>query len=260
VLAVFSLGGTLLASGHEHAAVTLPWSWLQSLPLLSAVLPDRFSVLADGAAGALLAFCIDAAVPAVASRRARFASGPGLAVPGLACAGLACAAVAVLPVVPRPLPAVAATPVPAGWSATFAALRLPPSASVLVLPVPMSTFTEPLRWQADTGQPASFAGGYFMGPGLDGQAATDGRGLPQPARYLNALWAESSGPASAPEVSPSYVAATAVTRARMRAQIAAWKVTAVVAVTSPDSALGRYLTDLFGPPSEVLGAVLAWRR
>ena len=174
---------------------------------------------------------------------------------------LAVAVLAVLPLVPRPLPAVAATPLPAGWSATFAALRLPPAAAVLVVPVPMATFTEPLRWQAGTGQPASFAGGYFMGPDPGGQAATDGRGLPQAARYLNALWAEGDGgPASASEVPQSYLRATAVTQAQLRAQIAAWRVTVVVAVTHQDSVLGRYLTDLLGPPSQVIGDVLAWRR
>ena len=71
VLEVVSLGGTLLASGHEHAWIKLPWYWLQSLPVLSAALPDRFSIVADGAAAALLACCADAAVPALAAFVAR---------------------------------------------------------------------------------------------------------------------------------------------------------------------------------------------
>ena len=104
---------------------------------------------------------------------------------------MACAVLAVLPIVPRPLPAAAATPLPPGWSAAFAALHLPASATVLVVPVPMSTFTEPLRWQADTGQPAALVGGYFMGPAWNGHAYTDGSGLSQAGRYLNFLWAES---------------------------------------------------------------------
>ena len=33
----------------------------------------------------------------------------------------------------------------------FAALRLPPGANVLVVPIPVRTYTAPLRWQADTG-------------------------------------------------------------------------------------------------------------
>ncbi len=259
VLITFSLGGTLLASGHEHAAVKLPWYWLQGLPVLSVALPDRFSVVADGAAAALLAFCVDAAGPVLAAfaarRLPRLASGTRPAVVVMSCAVLA-----VLPIVPRPLPAVAATTPPAGWSAAFAALRLPASAPVLVVPVPMSTFTEPLRWQADTGQPAALVGGYFMGPASGGRAATDGSGPPPAARYLNALWAESGGgPAGASAVARSYARTEAVSDARMRAQIAAWKAAAVVAVTVRSSALGRYLTALLGPPSEVTGDVMAWR-
>jgi hypothetical protein len=271
VLAVFSLGGTLLASGHEHAWLKLPWYWLQSLPVLSAALPDRFSIAADGAAAALLAFCADAAVPVLAAfalslpgRRVRWlASGvrPTVVV-------MSCAALAVLPIVPRPLPAAAAIPVPPGWSAAFAALHLPSPATVLTVPVPMSTFTEPLRWQADTGQPATLVGGYFMGPARDGRAYTDGNGLSLAGRYLNFLWAESGAglPASlasgvsagAGPASPHYVPIEAVNGKRMLAQIAAWHVTAVVAVTVRNSVLGNYLVNLLGPPSVVTGDVMAW--
>jgi hypothetical protein len=258
VLLVFSLGGTLLASGHEHAWIKLPWYWVQSLPLLSAALPDRFSILADGMAAALLAFCADAAIPALARRGA---SRPAAVV-------MACAVLAVLPIVPRPLPAAAATPVPPGWSAAFASLDLPASATVLTVPVPMSTFTEPLRWQADTGQPATLVGGYFMGPGGNGHAYTDGSGLSQAGRYLNTLWAESGAglpatlangvPVSADPKSPHYVRIQAVDAKRMLAQIAAWHVTAVVAVTVRNSVLGHYLVNLLGPPSVVSGDVMAW--
>ena len=61
VLEVLSLGGTLLAGGHEHAWIKLPWYWLQTLPVTGSVIPDRFSIVADGAAAALFAFGLDAA-------------------------------------------------------------------------------------------------------------------------------------------------------------------------------------------------------
>jgi hypothetical protein len=279
VLLVFSLGGTLLFSGHEHAWIKLPWYWVQSLPVLGAALPDRFSIVADGAAAALLACCADAAVPAVAAfaqsipgrRPPRLASSRGWARKWAAwptAVVMSGAVLAVLPIVPRPLPAAAATPVPPGWSAAFAALDLPASATVLTVPVPMSTFTEPLRWQADTGQPATLVGGYFMGPGWNGRAYTDGSGLSQAGRYLNALWAESGAglpaslangvPASADPRSPDYVRIEAVDVKRMLAQITAWHVTAVVAVTVRNSVLGNYLVNLLGPPSVITGDVMAW--
>jgi hypothetical protein len=275
VLSLFSLGGTLLASGHDHAWIKLPWYWLQGLPVLDAALPDRFSILADGAAAALLAFCADAAVLATAAFVARRLPRLALSIPGRrewapwsAAAVMSCAVLAVLPIVPRPLPAVAAIQVPPGWSAAFAALDLPASATVLAVPVPMSTFTEPLRWQADTGQPATLVGGYFMGPAWNGHAYTDGNGLPQAARYLNFLWSESGAglpasltggvPASADPASPSFVRILAVDDKRMLAQIAAWHVTAVVAVTVKNSILGNYLINLLGPPSVVVGDIMGW--
>jgi hypothetical protein len=265
VLGVFSLGGTLLAGGHEHSLVKLPWYWLQGLPVLSAALADRLSIVADGAAAAVLAFSVDAAVAAfsayAAGRLPRLASGwrPAAVV-------MCCAALAVLPIVPKPLPAAAATPLPSGWSAVFGSLRLPGSASVLVVPMPMSGFTEPLRWQADTGQPGALVGGYYMGPDRHGQARTDGRGLPAAGRYLNFLWAESPGglprsvAAGMPAgLDPASAGIKATSPGQTLAQIAAWRVTAVVAVAARNSVLGDYLTVLLGPPTVAAGDVMAWR-
>jgi len=50
-----------------------------------------------------------------------------------------------------------------------------------------------------------------------------------------------------------------VSPAKMRDQIKAWRVSAVVAVTTPGSLLARYLTSLLGPPSVTRGDVVAWR-
>jgi hypothetical protein len=300
VLGVFSLGGTLLFGGHHHPAIKLPWYWLQGLPLLESALPDRFSLLADGAAAALLAFAVDAAIPAFAAFAARRLPRPGRPRLGLArlAAGwrpaavvMAVAVLAVLPIVPKPLPVAAAIPVPAGWSAAFAALRLPPSASVLVVPVPMSTFTEPLRWQADTGEPRSMVGGYFMGPGPHGKGYIDGNGTPPAGVYLNAIWvfsqagqlgasaagasaagasaagASAAGAPAAGALTARAAGASAtgnlpvksVTNTKMREQIEAWKVSAVVAVTTPGSRLARYLTAILGSPAVVTADVMAWR-
>jgi hypothetical protein len=242
-LSVLSLGGTLLADGREHDGIVLPWHWLQALPVAAAVIPDRFSIIADGAAAALLAFGLDAA-------RSRWPGRSGLIA--------AAAVIAILPLVPRPLPASDAAPVPPGWTAAFAALRLPAGADVLVVPIPVRTYTAALRWQADTGVPAAMYGGYFMGPTWNGLPATDGNGLTSETQYLNQLWAQSAG---------VNVAAVAVLpaiglypdAAQMRAQLSGWKPAAVVAVTTPASAFARYLTGLLGRPTVTDGTVLGWR-
>ena len=271
VLGVFSLGGTLLFGGHHHPAIKLPWYWLQGLPLLESALPDRFCLVADGAAAALLAFAVDAAVPAFAAfaARRRWLGLSRLSAGWRPAAVVVAAAVlAALPIVPKPLPVAAAVPVPHGWSAAFSALRLPPSASVLVVPVPMATFTEPLRWQADTGEPRSLVGGYFMGPGPHGRGYIDGNGTPPAGVYLNAMWvfSQASRPQAvggrAPNARPSATGnlpVKSVTNTKMREQIRAWKVSAVVAVATPGSRLGRYLTAILGSPAVAAGDVTAWR-
>jgi hypothetical protein len=243
VLSVLSLGGTLLADGREHGGVVLPWHWLEALPVAAAVIPDRFSIIADGAAAALLAFGLDAA-------RSRWPARRGLIA--------AAAAIAILPLVPRPLPAADASPVPVGWTAAFTALRLPPGADVLVVPIPVRTYTAPLRWQADTGVPSAMYGGYFMGPTWSKQSATDGNGLSSEAQYLNQLWAQSSG-VSVAAVATLPAIGLYPDAAQMRAQLADWKPAAVVAVASPHSAFARYLTGLLGRPSVTGGEVLGWR-
>ena len=237
VLEIFSLGGTLMIGGTDYHAILLPWHWLGSLPLLEAALPTRFSIPADGAAAALLAFGVDLARrhPPIAARR----WGAG--------AVTAAAVLAVLPILPRPLPDAAAAPVPAGWSASFAALHLPAGSRVLVVPIPTATFTEPMRWQAETAQPIELIGGYFTGPGPGGQAYIDGGVVPPAEVYLNVLW---SGGASL-QMPP---------RAQMNAQLARWDPAAIVAVTSPRSGLGEYLIGLLGPPAVRAGKILAWRR
>jgi hypothetical protein len=268
VLATFSLGGTLLAGGHEHEGITLPWYWLQTLPVTGSVIPDRFSIVADGLAAAALAFGLDAALarwcgtgrsgaPRPENERPR-APRPSTPRPWARWVVTGAAVAAVVPLVPRPLPAASAPGVPAGWTAVFAALRPPAGGHVLVLPIPVATYTKPLRWAADTGDPASMVGGYYMGPTWSGPAATDGNGLSSEAMYLNQLWAKSAG------VSATVVGVTLPPNqvypdaAQVRGQLAGWKLSDVVAVTSPDSALGRYLTRLLGPPQVTAGRVMGW--
>jgi hypothetical protein len=247
VLEILSLGGHPLVSGVFHAHVTLPWRWLETLPVIGAALPDRLSIVADGAAAVLLAFGVDLTRAKLVPAREPGAGASWQAIVGVRKALVVAVAVAAcLPLVPLALPAAAAPALPAGWSAAFAALRLPPGARVLVVPVPTATLTQALRWQADSGKPESLIGGYFNGPGPGGQVYVDGDGPAATALYLDGLW---SGGA----------AVVAPASSRVRADLSAWRPAAVVAVTSPGSPLGRYLVRLFGPPGVQAGRVLAWR-
>jgi len=219
----------------------LPSHWLHALPMLGQLIPDRLSILADGAAGAVLAFALDraratAARPAVHARAARL---------GGRVAGAA-AVLAVVPLIPLPLPAAPVTALPAGWHAAFARLRLAPSAPVLVVPIPASKFTEVMRWQADTGEPGSLVGGYFLGPG-PGRATRVSPDLATlDAEYLDPLWA-----GRRPMLSR--------TAAQIRADLRLWHPAAVVEVLRWHSAARAVLAAILGRPTFRRGRLLVWR-
>jgi hypothetical protein len=251
VLELCALGGGSLRAGGgvTWPGRLLPWHWLQGLPGLAQVLPWRFSIIADGAAAAVLAFALDRAW---AVSQARDGGGrpdwPGWAGWWPRAAFTAVAVLAVLPLVPRPYHTAPVQQAPAGWDATFTRLQLPADAPVLIIPYPSLRQAQVLRWQAETGQPRAMIGGYFVGPDAKGQAAfpwaIEG---PQTAftDYLSAL-SQGLHPPSPPG-------------AEVRAAMAFWRPSAVVAVTGPQSPVARALTRLFGRPAFHIGEVLSWQ-
>lgn len=260
VLAVCSLGGSLMVNGHDYEWLKLPWYWVQSLPVAGSALPNRISIITGGAAAALFAFGADTAwriyaparaVPLLRSMSRSMSVGRLLAA--------AVAVIAVVPLIPEPLPSAAVPGVPAGWAKAFGELRLPESASVLTVPVPTATFTAPMRWQAASGVPSGLVGGYFIGPASNGQAYVEGAGLPGAAYYLDQLWLESGRDTIGAGTGGITGPVPPVTAGQFRAQLAAWHPAAVLAVTSRESALGRYLISALGEPAAASGDVLGWR-
>jgi len=238
VLELVSLGGgSLPVAGLRFPGQLLPYHFLQTMPVFGQVLPNRFAILADGAAGATLAFCLDRARSGARAPRWR---------PGGIPVAATVAVLAVLPLIPMPLAAAPATPLPGGWQAAFARLHLAPDARVLVVPIPNVGHTQAMRWQADTGEPGSLIGGYFQGPGPGGQPSFDPGPAKYTGKYVDWLWSGRR------RVSASSVAL-------IRPSLAYWRPAAVVAVTGPRSALAGVLIKLFGRPAFRVGQVLAWR-
>jgi hypothetical protein len=251
LLELFTLGAVSMGfHGIRYPAVLLPWYWLQGVPVLADVLPDRFSILADAAVAALLAFALDrarglASPPAHLPPHPPFTGrGRGWGLGGLR--GYVAAAVvtlAILPLVPVPLPAATVSRAPAGWQAAFARLRLASDAHVLVIP----DLRFGLRWQAQTGVPASMVGGGdFIEPDPTGQATSYIYNRLSTATYLTTLW-QGSPSGRAPSLS------------QIRKDLAYWWLAAIVTVTGRNSRLARFLTGEFGPPAVTAGSVLAWR-
>jgi hypothetical protein len=237
VLLLLSVGAQPKIDHGTFSGVTLPWAWLEHLPVVGDLLPNRLSILGDAAAAALLAFAIDL----TRARLGRTAIGKGWAAAVVATA----AVIAAAPLIPRPLPGQPAVPLPAGWSATLSALRLPAGARVLVVPVPMPTLDDALRWQADTGARISLIGGYFEGPDSSGEAHITSHIVQPLSQYLDARW---TGTGDRQALPPAEVSGT----------LRYWDPQAVVA-DAPPAGLLRYLEGLFGQPSVRYGSMVGWR-
>jgi hypothetical protein len=239
VLEIFSLGGAgVEAAGLHYPGVLLPWHWLQDLPVLDSALPNRLVIVADAAAGALLAFALDQA-RRQAPAAGRWRHGGAIAT--------AVAVLAVLSIAPLPYQAVRVAPLPAGWTATFARLDLPPGARTLIAPVPYSYLSAPMRWQADSGEPRSMVGGTFIAVDSAGVTRRSGlAGRTVLADYIDDLWV---GTPVVPQPPMPL----------LHADLRVLGPAAVVAVTGPRSALGRFLARLLGPPDHHIGSVLSWR-
>jgi hypothetical protein len=221
----------------------LPFHWLQSLPLLGDTFPSRMSILADGAAGAVLAFGADLARSSASSTAGRLRRTMIRVVP------LVVAVLSVLPLVPRPVAAVPGARVPAGWDAVFTRLHLPQNASVLVVPLPYSQQGEAMLWQANTGQPGEQVAGWFLGPDASGHGFDAYWGPPFTTRTVTCLDALWQGPASI------HGCALALPFA-----LSYWHPAAVVADTSPETPLGQFLIKSLGQPAIRDGQMLVWRR
>jgi len=271
LLCVFSLGPHPLIAGRSYAAVDLPWHWLEKIYVVRLALPDRLSILADGAAATLLAIGVDV-VRARLAKRGAYWQRPGRLGPA---AVFAVAALCCLPLLPRPLPASGTMPLPAGWPAMFARLNLRPGSSVLVLPVPLWSLTLAMRWSAESGDPSAMIGGYFIGP-KSGEAQL-GRLITRRAPiYLNYLWAQGVPPGSPysnaargalaqwtrldrqPDA-PQALARSVVHVKPALAVLASWRPQAVVADAAVSSPLGEYLARLIGPPTVTVDGLIGWR-
>lgn len=248
LLELLSLGGQPIG---PYPGKLLPWYWIEGLPVIKSTLPDRLSILADGAAAAVLAFALDEVVRRWRARETT-PNDPRWRKPTLVCTGIA--VLALLPLVPVPYSPTQVARVPGGYAGTFTMLKLPTNARVLVVPVPNGALTRPMRWYADRGLPTQMIGGDFIDASAKGSQSRSGRaGQTAVSQYLNALWVASNS------ANPSLPPGPPPTRAQVAAQMAAWGPAAIVADTQPTTLLGQFLIKEFGRPNVVDHRFLGWR-
>ena len=226
-LTVLACGSTLVIAGHR-TGISLPWAAATRLPLLDALLPVRWMILA----GLLAAGLAGVAVDAVA--RQGWGRLPSAAL----------AAAVILPLVPLP-PAASSTGVPAFFAQGAPGV----TGTALVVPLSDPPSSRTMTWQATAGMRFATPRGYFVGPGTAGRARFGARGRPTAAR-LNALTARGTRDV-----------VSASDRDAARADFAYWGVTTVLlGPTRHQDAVRRFLTSLLGHQPELSGGVYVWRQ
>ncbi|MGV9674515.1 glycosyl transferase [Nocardia sp. NPDC003482] len=152
---VLSLGAQAVI-GKRPTGISLPWKWIEHLPLLNTVLETRFVMAAIPAIAAILA---------VATTRALGYWQVALT-DWRPLTWFAALALALVPLTPTVLPVVhrAATP---SFFTDGTVDEYVDNGSVVIAPPPTRLDAWPLRWQIDGGFRFPLAGGYFVGPTAD---------------------------------------------------------------------------------------------
>ena len=222
----FSLGEHLKFHGHQ-THIPLPWALAMHLPLAANVAVARFALFTPLAAGAVFAVAL------TQLRRYRRAA--------------VCVAAAVMaPLLPIPFVTANIATAPAALVAD--AKNMQPGTTVLVLPFPDANFTDPMRWQGDTGFRFAMPGGYFIGPAWDGRGYIGGD-VARPSTTLLRQIAEGSH--------PSEISATE--RRTLKSDFDYWHVSEVLLGPGPGNVrLAQALSGAIGPPLSADGSTMTW--
>jgi len=236
VLLVMSMGPELRVGGHD-TGIPLPFALIAHVPVLDLVSVTRFAMVPATIIGVLLALAADRAP--LLSRRRRIAFWIGLAV-------------AIVPVLPKPLPVVAAEPLPPFIAQQMWRAYVSDDRTLVTVPLPeVTTGRTGMRWFALSGLDYTIPRGYFMGPA-------------NPPLNRTGSWNATPRPtADLLRLAGAYGRRPVVTDADRRAAVADltyWRAAVVVLVpgTPHDDVLESMLTDLLRKSPQPVGGVRLW--
>ena len=236
VLLLMSMGPRLQVA-KQTTAIPLPFGLISHVPIIDLVSVTRFAMASATIAGVLLAMATDAVGGYPRRRRVAF---------------WVAAAVALVPVIPKPLPVVAADPLPPFIAEGTWRSYVPAGRTLVTVPLPdVTTGRTGMRWAALTGLAYASPRGYFMGPANPPDNLTGSWNAP-PRFTADLLWRVREY-GQVPQV-------TAADRAAFDADLSFWRAGVVVLVPNSRNAaaLLATLTALFGLAPRVVGGVQLW--
>jgi len=169
-----SLGSTLQPITPSTDAVWLPWRVFAHLPVVSQVIPGRFSAITVFVAALLLAYSADSWWERIVDRRRhRAATGAaparsrGMQWGGVVLAGVTALALVPLAAAYRFPYVIHKKPVPSWFR--HVGPTLTPDTTLLVYPFPNGGTAEAMGWQAENDMRYRIIGGFAIVPGADGK-------------------------------------------------------------------------------------------
>jgi hypothetical protein len=236
VLLVVSMGPNLRVAGQD-TSIPLPFGLVSHVPIIDLVSVTRFAMVTATVVGVLLALAADRVTALPHRRRVAF---------------WIALTVALVPVFPKPLPVVEATPLPAFISDGMWRSYVSEDRSLVTVPLPdVTTGREGMRWAALSGLDFKVPRGYFMGP-ADPPENDTGSWSAAPRFTSNLLWrAREYG--QRPQLST-------VDRANAVRDLIYWRAAVVVLVPGSrnEAVLRDTLVDLLAAQPEQVGGVLLW--
>jgi hypothetical protein len=239
-----SLGPRIYLNGI-NTGVPGPWSFLHSVPVLNSAVPTRWAMAIAPVVGIVLALGCQRAIDLVRTQPS--ARGP------VRVAMITAVAMALVPLVPTPVRSAPMAPVPAFVTSGAWRQYVDDNHTVVALPLPDSSYPDPLRWTAMTGQDMRIAGAYALLPNQNPLDPTDQTALFSPPwRPTSGLMASIRQGNPIPEI-------TDTRREMTLADLRFWK--AGVIVLTPqvrDIEMLRTMTGLLGFEPTWTGGAWVW--
>ena len=239
-----SLGPSIRLNGVDTGVPGL-WALLHSVPILNSAVPTRWALAIAPIVAIMLALGCQRASELMRSQPA--ARGP------VRVAMITAVAMALVPLVPTPLRTTPMDPVPAFVTSGAWKQYVDDDHTMVALPLPDSSYPDPLRWSAYTGQDMRIASAYALLPNQNPLDPTDRSALfAPPWRPTSGLMASIKQGNPIPEI-------TETRREMTVADLRFWK--AGVVVLTPqvrDIEMLRAMTELLGFQPIWTGGAWIW--
>ncbi|GAA1589088.1 glycosyl transferase [Actinoplanes couchii] len=244
LLGAMSLGPRIVFNGSDTGLPGI-WAALHYLPVLNAAVPTRWAMAIAPVVAIVLALGCQKAADMM--RTQPTARGP------VRVAMITAVAMALVPLIPRPLATTPMDPVPDFVTSGAWRAYVDDAHTLVALPLPDSSYPDPLRWTAVTGQDMRIAGAYALLPNENPQNPGDRTAMfAPPWRPTSGLIASIRGGNPVPVI-------TDARREMALADLRFWKAGVVVLTPQTrDIEMLRAMSDLLGFRPTWTGGVWMW--